>query len=71
MSRCRACNNAMTEKELLRFDKISNDYSELCGYCLRVSNGSLDEDIYFDYPTLMGTLDEQLEESLYAVLNNQ
>jgi hypothetical protein len=36
-----------------------------------VSNGSLDEDIYFDYPTLMGTLDEQLEESLYAVLNNQ
>ncbi len=37
MSRCRACNNAMTDTEMKRKDPQSGDYSDLCSACLVVS----------------------------------
>jgi len=37
MSRCRACNNAMTDTEMKRKDPHSGDYTDLCSACLVVS----------------------------------
>jgi len=37
MSRCRACNNVMTETEMKRKDSSSGDYTDLCSSCLVVS----------------------------------
>ena len=37
MSRCRACNNAMTDTEMRRKDPNSGDYTDFCSSCLVVS----------------------------------
>jgi hypothetical protein len=43
MSRCRACNNVMTETEMKRKDANTRDYSDLCSSCLVASVEALME----------------------------
>mgnify|MGYP006102195017 FL=1 len=43
MSRCRACNNVMTETEMKRKDVNTKDYSDLCSSCLVASVEALME----------------------------
>jgi len=43
MSRCRACNNVMTETEMKRKVANTRDYSDLCSSCLVASVEALME----------------------------
>ena len=43
MSRCRACNNVMTETEMKRKDANTKDFSDLCSSCLVASVEALME----------------------------
>jgi hypothetical protein len=56
--RCKACDTLMTEDELKKLDKLTGDYTELCGTCEDASNEALyvvddEEDvIYLDMEQL-------------------
>lgn len=39
--RCKACNVVLTDDELRKIDKLTGDYTELCGYCEDSSNAAL------------------------------
>ena len=44
MSRCKACDTILSQYELLRIDRITGDFSELCSNCLSASTEALRED---------------------------
>lgn len=56
--RCKACDTLMTDDELKKLDKLTGDYTELCGTCEDASNEALyvvddEEDvIYLDMEQL-------------------
>lgn len=39
--RCKACDTLMTDDELKKIDKLTGDYTELCGHCEDASNEAL------------------------------
>jgi len=41
MSRCKACDNIMTELEMIKKDPLSREYSELCTVCLTDSDEAI------------------------------
>ena len=51
MSHCKACDKMMTNKDMLRMDHLSGDFSELCGKCLAYSDIHVTEQTAF-YETL-------------------
>jgi len=66
MSRCKACNQIMTEYEMKKRDPVNvNLFLDLCGACSQYSNDAL-----FDVDNSNGELDPNSIDSLVNVVYN-